>query len=141
MVLRDGSGEFIEGRKLALPYPATVLEAESMGVREALSWVMSRQERRVIVETDSLLTVRAVLGKQEYALEIGHVIEHCKLLLQLLPEVSVSFVRKQANKLAHSLARIPCSIYCYNVFTSLPTHLLETIANDFFSLMKEVGLI
>lgn len=41
MVLRDHSGSFISGKVLMLPVPASVFEGETIGVREALSWIMA----------------------------------------------------------------------------------------------------
>lgn len=131
MVMGDHRGSFVEAKIAALPCPATVLEAESIGVKEALSWIMQRGDANVIIETDSLLTVRALQGKKNYKLEVGHVIDHCKWQLQSAPGLVVSHIRKQANKAAHRLARLPCSINCFHVFTSPPTRLLETIMDDF----------
>ncbi|XP_074378180.1 uncharacterized protein LOC141719707 [Apium graveolens] len=132
MVASDQNGRFIKAKVLTLSCPATVLEAESIGVREALSWVIQRGDDSVIIESDSLLTVRALHGKKSYLLEVGHVIEHCKWLLQSVAlGIGVTHIRKQANKVAHSLARIPCSINCFHVFTSPPSQLLETLQNDF----------
>lgn len=37
MVIRDHNGEFVEAKVLALPCPTTVLEAESIGVKESLA--------------------------------------------------------------------------------------------------------
>ena len=130
MVLRDHEGNFIEGRNMTLPQTSTVFEAESIGVKEALSWVSSRGERKVIVETDSKLTADAINGHRECLLEVGHVIDHCKIILLDLPEVTVKHVRKQANKVAHGIARLPCVINCCNVFTSPPDHLVEACLFD-----------
>ena len=131
MVMRDQNGMFVEAKVIALPCPATVMEAESIGVKEALSWAIQRGDDCVIIESDSLLTVRALQGNKSYLLEVGHVVEQCKLLLQSAPGFVVTHIRKQANKVAHSLARIPCSINCFHVFTSPPSQLLETLKNDF----------
>lgn len=60
---------------MALISPGNAVEAESMGVREALSWVKIRGDGRVVIETDSLLTVHAIYGRTENLLEPGHVIE------------------------------------------------------------------
>lgn len=98
---------FVEGKCLSLPRLATVLEAESIGVREALSWLMEDANRNVTVKTDSLLVVRALKGGTVNLLEVGSVLEHCRLLLRDLPQVTLGHVRKQANRVAHSLARIP----------------------------------
>lgn len=81
MVLRDHEGVFLEGGSMTLPCPESVFEAECIGVREALSWLMSYQGRRVVVETDSLLTVRGLYEGSKNLLEVGHVIDHCKRLL------------------------------------------------------------
>lgn len=130
MVIRDHNGEFVEAKILSLSCPSTVLEAESIGVKEALAWVMQRGDSNVVLETDSLLTVKAILSNKKYLLEVGHVIEHCRMLVNVVPGFSVNHVRKQGNKVAHSLARIPCVTNCFHVFTSPPPHMLETLLND-----------
>ncbi|XP_074361362.1 uncharacterized protein LOC141701628 [Apium graveolens] len=131
MVIRDHDGTFIEGRSMTLPRPTTVFEAECIRVREALSWLLSYQGRRAVVEIDSLLSVKALYGGGKNLLEVGHVIDQCKMLLEDLPTVHVTHIRKHANKVAHSLARIPCLLNCFVAFSSPPTHLVETILNDF----------
>lgn len=123
-------GVFLEGKCLSLPCPSSVVEAECIGVREALSWVMAQQGRRATIESDSLLTVNALNGRSVNLLEVGHIIDQCKMLLQGLPLIRVSHIRRQANRVAHSLARVPCSLFCSIVFTSPPTHLVETILDD-----------
>lgn len=131
MVARDCKGLFIEGRSITLPCPTTVMDAECIGVREALSWIMNFQNKKVKVESDSLLTIRALQGKKCNLMETGHVIESCRSMLQQLPLVSINHVRKQANRMAHSLAKITCSLNCFIVFSSPPNHLVETLLNDF----------
>lgn len=55
MVMRDCQGTFLMGRNVCLPMVESVFEAESVGVREALSWIKNQQllEDQVVVETDS----------------------------------------------------------------------------------------
>lgn len=130
LVLRDHEGTFVKGKCLTLPCPSTVFEAESIGVREALSWVIEFPDKKVVIETDSLLTARAVNESDENFLELDHIIEHCKMLLKSLSVVRVSHIRKQANRVAHSLARLPCFLNCFIVFSSPPTHLVEILLSD-----------
>lgn len=130
MVIRDHEGVFVEGRVMKLARPSSVFEAECIGVREALSWLQSYREWRVVVETDSLLTAGALGTECNNLLEVGHVVDQCKTLLHGLPGVCITHVRKQANKVAHSLARIPCLLNCFIIFSSPPTHLVETILSD-----------
>lgn len=42
----------------------------------------------------------------------------------------VDFVRKQANRVAHKIAKIPCALNCFLDFMSPPAFLLETIMSD-----------
>lgn len=116
MVLRDNAGVFLEGRTVAMGKAANAFEAECIGVREALSWVKNRTDRDVVVESDSKMTIEAITGDHEYVLEVGHVIDQCKMLLHSLTGTSVKHIRRQANKVAHGLAKMPCSVNCCNIF-------------------------
>lgn len=131
MAIRDCRGEFVEGRNMTLMSPDSVFEAECIGVREALSWIMSRWDNcEIMLETDSLLTVEAVNGTKEFRLEVGHVVDHCQVMIQQFARVKVSHIRKQANRVAHGLARLPCSVNCLTIYSSPPTHLVETLLFD-----------
>lgn len=118
MVLRDHTSKLIEGGNLTFSCFPSVLGVECIGIRETLLWVMNREERIVFVESDSLLIVSAINGKNENILEVGHIIGQCKVLLESWSKVSVTPVRKHVNKVTHGLARLPCSINCFNLFKS-----------------------
>lgn len=131
MVLRDHHGSLLAGKVLRLSAPASVFEAETIGVREALSWIMAQQLHRktVLVETDSLLTMQALHNDTINYLEVEDVIVSCQLHLQHLVDTSVSFIRKQSNRVAHEIAKLPCLVNCQFEFTSPPC-LLETLLFD-----------
>lgn len=61
------------------------------------------------------------------SLEVGHVVDHCKWLLQSARGLMVTHIRKQANKVVHSLARFSCQSIA-SVYLRL---FLETIMNNF----------
>lgn len=128
--MRDHDGRFVEAKVLALARPASVFEAESIGVRESLSWIMQRGDANVLIELDSLLAVRALQQQKVYLQEVGHVVNECVTLLQSMSGTVVTHIRKQANKVAHSLARIPCELNSFIVFLSPPSILLETLVSD-----------
>ena len=127
MVLRDHMGSFVAGKTLCLPGQVSVFEAEAIGMDEALSWILSRPLHRTVIETDSLLTVQAITKTEAIRLEVGNVIDSCRQRLKASSGISISFVRKQANKVAHEVAKFPCLLGCYNIFTSPPKFLLETL--------------
>lgn len=109
-----------------------MFEAEAVGVREALSWIYDQnlQNVDVVVESDSQVTVTAIHNKQINYLEVGDVIASCCHMLTHLQFTSVQFVRKSANRVAHSLARYPCLVHCHVLFSSPPDCVVETIMYD-----------
>lgn len=76
---------------------------------------------------DSMLRVQAVNNAQHNQLELGNLIEQCCSILKNKIGVSVVFARKQANKVAHSLARLPLTLNSFVDFLSPPLCALETL--------------
>lgn len=133
LVLRDDRGAFIKGRTVCVNGVASVFEAETRGVLEALTWAAEEIHQAVIIETDSMLTTTALTKKGDNYLEVGNILRECCDLLSLRSDISVTFVRKQANRAAHRLARFRVSPDSYNDFMSPPSSLLETLMYDSLS--------
>lgn len=95
-------------------------EAETKGILEALSWAAQLGISKVIVDSDSWLSVQAVNNKSINRLEVGHMIQECRTILEQNLDFSVSFTRKQANRVAHLLARVPCEVFSFLDFPSPP---------------------
>lgn len=108
----------------------SVMEAEMMGIREALLWINDLPEKPFTVESDSLQSVQAINRMEHNQLEVGHLIDHCCSILRHKVDVSVVFIRKQANKVVHLLAKLPCSINSFADFSSPPNCVLETLLSD-----------
>lgn len=66
----------------------------------------------MVIESDSLLSVQAISRREINQFEIGHVIESCRQLLNFRPSCSLSFVKRQSNKVAHFMVRVPCLLNC-----------------------------
>lgn len=126
MIIRDCRDTFVRGRTIKCAWAVSVLEAEALGVREALSWILTLPHMKLMVESDSLITVNAISKGMVYKDEVGHILECCALL-KSLNRVSLYFVNRQANKVAHLMACVPCSLNFRNDFMSPPSLLLETI--------------
>ncbi|KAL8134789.1 hypothetical protein AgCh_009705 [Apium graveolens] len=120
LVLRDHSGAFICGKVVNKFMVASVFEAEALAVLEGLNWLLTRNHVNVIIESDSLLTVQALQSTPEILLEVGFILDACRRILDARPGFSVSFVKRQANRAAHLVAKLPCSLTCPNVITSPP---------------------
>ena len=81
--------------------------AEALGIREALSWIKTKDWHNVEVESDSLVSIQAIRSPTVLLSYFGRIVHECRqLLLDLIHhEVSIKFVKRSANAVAHSLAR------------------------------------
>ncbi|WOH09238.1 hypothetical protein DCAR_0728694 [Daucus carota subsp. sativus] len=55
MVLRDDRGEFIRGKNLRYAGTVNVMEAEAIGLQEALAWLEDMGVQNAVIERDSQL--------------------------------------------------------------------------------------
>ncbi|KAL8095223.1 hypothetical protein AgCh_036614 [Apium graveolens] len=110
----------------------STFEAEVRGVYKTLSWIDNLDLSNIQIETDSMLTVVAVESLEVNYLEVGNLIEACKIWLQERNDVCLVHVRRQVNKAAHLLAHSSCLQSCSSLFLSPPTpnFLLETLFSD-----------
>lgn len=131
MVLRNDRGEFVAGMQRSINERATVLEAEGIGVQEALHWLLELGLRQVVVESDSLIVATALIKNIEHASEVGTTLESCRSILRQRDDFKVQHVRRQANRVAHKLASLLCLLGTKNYFNSPPSCVLESIMYDF----------
>ena len=112
---------------------ASVFEAKVIGIKHVLSWIKEDciNNSQVVVESD--LSVKDILEEKVNLLEVGDIVEEYKQELQSMTSVSVRFIRKEANRVAHVMARIPCLANSPIIFTSPPTYLLEAFSFDLLS--------
>lgn len=130
MVLRNHQGRYIAGKTMRFAGVVPVLEAELTGIWEAILWSQEVEGGPITVESDSLLGVNAVNQGHDNVLEIGDLVQQCQKLLRSNDNISISHIKKQANKVARSLARFPYELNCFNVIPSPPSCLLETLLSD-----------
>ncbi|KAM6569080.1 hypothetical protein CsatB_017065 [Cannabis sativa] len=105
IVARDHCGNCLEARAGCFGgiYSAAVVEA--LGIKEALSWIKTKNWVHVVVETDSLVTVQAIRSSQTMGSTFGLIIQDCRSALLSLPNVNLCFVKRSANRAAHYVAR------------------------------------
>jgi len=79
---------------------------EALGLHVALQWMSDMQFDNVDFETDSKFTVDAFLSSRNDLSEFGYIISSCRsLFCSFFSNSRVEFVRRQANAVAHALAR------------------------------------
>lgn len=108
-VVRNQEGSLVEARSKCLKGSPSPKLAKVMGTREALSWVMNKNQRNVVIESDCLQMVLASFLCLSY---LGGMIQHCHTLLVNLSSKNMmyKFVKRSANKVAYFLVRDNCSI-------------------------------
>ncbi|XP_073029397.1 uncharacterized protein [Primulina eburnea] len=82
-----------------------VKEAEALALFDAIAWTISLELQDIIFETDSLTVVKAITSKNADHTEFGSIISGCRTLLDGHPSFKIQHVRRQANMVAHTLAR------------------------------------
>ncbi|KAL8459135.1 hypothetical protein ACS0TY_035719 [Phlomoides rotata] len=93
---------------------------EAMALYEALQWLKNLGLERVKVEVDSKTVAEALTSSTSDLSIFGDYILRCKLFLESRPNISVSFVRRNANVLAHRLARASRSYSSPNTWVEPP---------------------
>jgi ribonuclease HI len=88
------------GERIALYLPH---EAETWSLKEALHWIKNLGYTNVFIEPNCKLVVDGVVGNLNSKTEFGAILSLCKVMLLLLQNLRISFIRKQANNVAHLL--------------------------------------
>ena len=130
MVIRDHQGALIRGRTSRIAGVFSAFEAEVWGIRAALRWLQMLQVKDVEIECDSLLTVTVLHKESVFHLEVGFILQDCFAIFRSRPDFTISYVRKQANTVAHFLARVPCLVNSSIIFLSPPPCVMDALVYD-----------
>lgn len=100
MVLRNHEGMFLGSRTCCFAGKVSVMEAEAMGILEALSWIKDKrmQHERVMVESDSQLTVKAIQSPASNLLEVGILLKVARNGLTLCLECRLNLFGKMLTR-------------------------------------------
>ena len=98
---------------------------------EALSWLKHMQLPRVIVEMDSQMVHKALKFTSLYASPFPILIAYCQKLVSSMVNLKLSFVKRSANSVAHSVDRASCSMSGPTVWDVIaPSFLTPTLLSD-----------
>jgi len=129
--VRDSEGIFVLARTIIYPCTVSVDVGEALGLHAALQWLSDMQMDSVDFETDSKLTVDAFLATRNDLSEFGCIISSCRSLFRNLYSNSrVEFVRRQANAVAHALARAATSSASPAIYFDIPTCIETILINE-----------
>jgi len=104
---------------------------EVLGLYHALQWVSDMQLDNINFEVDSKSTRDAIYSGREDISELGHIITVSRVLLS--PKFNnsrVEFARRQANVVAHTLAREATFLASPVVYFHIPSCIETLIINE-----------
>jgi len=124
-------GNFVLAKTLTYPCTVSVDVSEALGLHSALQWLTDMQFDNVDFETNSKLTVDTFRSNRNDLSEFGCIISSCRSLLRnLFSNSRVEFVRRQANGVAHILAREATRSASPAIYYDIPACIETIIIND-----------
>jgi len=106
---RNSTGNFLLGKSDLNYSYVTVLQAEAISLLESIKMAISKAFHYVMFETDNKILVDLLKSTNPPINEIGDLVFEGKTLLLNNSDYVVSFVRRQANKVAHNISRVVLS--------------------------------
>jgi ribonuclease HI len=104
---------------------------EAIGLLSAIKWVHELQLHNVGFELDSKNVVAKFHGHREDHSELGDVIKDCQRLhASYFPNSSVEFIWRQANEVAHTLAKAVSSLASVHLHIDIPFCIRTLIDNE-----------
>jgi ribonuclease HI len=128
--LRDADGNFMRASTSHFEGQPDIKEAEAHGLLITLKWLQQLHIERVEIEMDCMEVVNSVVSKDRNVTEYGTAIEQCQCLLNLFPNCKVSYIRRQANRVAHELARVARFYASPHIYDYCPPCIEHIIINE-----------
>jgi ribonuclease HI len=129
-VVRDSRGHFQLAGTNLIHSPLSVLEGEAMALMEAMEEAIHRGLSPIIFESDSKLVVDAISSRQSGVSEFSILISRIQSMLSANNYFEVKYVKRQANKVAHYLARAAFSLSSRRVFDLVPPCIATYLINE-----------
>ena len=120
--------------------PCSSLAAELMAIREGLRQGLRQGWRRLLIESNCSSAISLVNRSEFFCNEMKGLIREIKLLQRELGCCEVRFIGREANSLAHGLAKITASrVVDAGYLGDLPVELLSTPTLVYFLLCPSLG--
>jgi ribonuclease HI len=128
--VRDHRGQFVLGGTSWIYGNCTSNEGEALALLEAMKELQQRGFNDVIFETDAQNIVNATRHRTIGVSEFSSIIHKIKCMLSLNTGFEVKSIRRQANRVAHTLARAALSWSRSHVFDLIPLCIHNLLYNE-----------
>ncbi|GAU48398.1 hypothetical protein TSUD_405430 [Trifolium subterraneum] len=129
--IRDDQGAFILAKTEWFSPKSEVHTGEALGLLAALNWVHELNLGPVEFELDSKRVVDSFHSSKRDFTEFGVIVEHCKSIFSTYyRNSSVEFVRRQANEVAHKLAKAATLSASFQILVDIPNCIEHILINE-----------
>jgi ribonuclease HI len=128
--LRDHLGRFIMAETTWIDGSCSIVEGESIALLEALKVMEQKGYSHVIFETDSKCVVDAIYHFRSGSSEFSFLVSNIYNILSCNQNFMVKFIKRQANMVAHTLARAAISWSRRCTFETLPLCITPLLYNE-----------
>ncbi|XP_024631302.1 uncharacterized protein [Medicago truncatula] len=129
--LRDDEGTFVLATTVNFEGVYSVEVGEALGLFHAIQWLSDMQMDNIDFEVDSKITKDAFIARRDNISEFGHIVEASRSMFHSkFSNSRVEFVRRQANVVAHILARETTLIASAVVYYAIPNCIESSIINE-----------
>lgn len=130
-ILRDHSGNFIAAYTLYLPSVSSAKAAEARAMKEGLDLANRMGCSNIVAESDSMEIIDACTGESTWFDESAAIFADCVDMATLIGKVSFVHCPRNANRVAHEIARFGFSSKSTcNWVDEPPSFLLPSLLND-----------
>src|SRR6266487_1272720 len=131
LCFRDNSGHFMAGMTQWQQTVISSVEGETWGLLLAMEEARYRGLDRVQFESDSKVLIEAIHMKRRGNSEFLSIVHDILSLMSSFINFEVKFVRRQANLVAHTLARAANSWASFHRFENIPFCIEQLVFNEF----------
>ena len=103
VVIHDSEGMVLGSLSKQISQAYSPLEIEAMAVTTAVQFVLDLGFQHAILETDSLVLVKALRDDIEFLSAVGLVLDEIRIMVNLFNELHYSRVNRDGNIVAHKL--------------------------------------
>jgi ribonuclease HI len=128
--VRDSLGRFVLAGSIWINGMCTVNEGEALAILEAMKELHTRGYTNVTFETDSQIVANAIYHVHSGVSEFSELICNIRNLLSNHYDFEVKSIKRQANMVAHKLARAAISRPRRCIFELIPTCIEQLIFNE-----------
>ncbi|GAU34839.1 hypothetical protein TSUD_259190 [Trifolium subterraneum] len=128
--VRDARGSFVLAGSSWINCRCSVTEGEALAVLAAMKELHERGYSNVIFETDSQIVANSISSNRSGVSEFSSVVSTIRRMLSIRNDFKVKSIRRQANMVAHTLARAAVSWPSRCTFDLLPTCIELLIDNE-----------